>query len=716
VLALEVAARHGHEAPSRLWADVIDGALSRQREDGGFFYRSSYWPEVSGTMTTAGLTTLHVALTFLEEAGQHPAQQKLARDGIENGWSWLDARFSASGGPMGHAGVFEDRYPDFGRSDHHHYYYLYGMERVATFAGRETVGGVPWYPAIATEMLSHESVEGGWGNLENTCLAMLVLRRATFSGVHAPPPELTEKVAGDEQAEGVDVAAHPGLAEDDDVAVWAYTTDEPRRGWFEPDFDDSRWPRGEGGFSGGGALGLVSRTPWDTHDLWVRRSFSWSPRDGDVRLFVIHDDSVQIWVNGEEAATGVVWSGARYVEYAISPAAQRSLHNGDNVIAACVHDSGGGRSLDIRFERPTGLHEFPEFWLGRLPRPDVPFVRRWDLLGPFDDESDEALLELALPPAVSNGRKLGKRNWSAHRSLGSRLSLDEAVGSEPGSITYASVWLHVEEEVEAALWLGVAGGVRVWLDDAPMALHHEHGSAHPDTLRAPMTLRAGANHLVLLLEHRGPACPVIGRVSTAEGDVVPALRYALAGEAADDRAIALAQPDLFDLTDLARRLPVAPASSLRFDRPSDIGFVAFSGVRERDPRWIARASAKLPEPRPAVAARGVLSLWPPSTDRPARMLLRVQIGAKARTLTATVSLAEDATAGGHLRLSLHDGTQHILLETDVTPAVAGDRAGFTRFPVDVGAHAGKDALWILEWTALPGHDAEPLFIDQLGLR
>lgn len=723
VLALKAAAQHGHETPSRLWAEVIEGTLAHQRKDGGFFYRNNYWPEPSGSMTTAGLTTLYVALEFLEAAGQAPAQQAVARDGIESAWAWMDARFSASGGPMGHAGVIKDRYPEFGRSDHHHYYYLYGVERVATFAGRETVGGLPWYRTVALEVLGAESADGGWGKLETTCLAMLVLRRATISGsMPAGVEPLGVGASGTVPAAGA--GATPAADRDPagDGAVWAYTTEEPHKKWLQSGYDDRRWARGTGGFGGGGAAGLVVRTPWETPDLWVRRSFQWAPAEGESRLFVIHDDAVQIWINGEPAAAGATWSGGRYVEFALSSAARRSLRKGENLIAAHVHDSGGGCSLDIRFSPLEEPPPMSSAWLRSLPRADVPFVRRWELLGPIDDEDHEALLDRSMPSAIGRGAKLGKRSWTTERTLGNRLRLDQSVGGGPGTTAYVSVWLHAEAGTEAWLWLGLADGVRGWLDGQPLLLHHEHGVARPDELRVPLTLRAGAQRLVLLLEQWGSESALNARVAGWDGAPIDGLRYALSGEAPDAARIAWAQPGLFDLAGLSRLLPMAGGSALRFDRQDDLDLVAFAGESAEWPRWFARTSDAEGEPRPPSGARGVLALWPPAPDRAARLFVRTTLGARTRSLDAVVGLAEGATSGGRLRLLLQsplpapDGTLHTLVEADLVPGASKGRSGYQRLTAEVPESAGQDVLLVVEWSASSGGVSQPLFVDELSVR
>ena len=47
-------------------------------------------------------------------------------------WAWLDARFTATGNPHHRSGKIRDRFD----ASTWHFYYLYGLERIATFAKR----------------------------------------------------------------------------------------------------------------------------------------------------------------------------------------------------------------------------------------------------------------------------------------------------------------------------------------------------------------------------------------------------------------------------------------------------------------------------------------------------------------------------------------------------------------------------------------------------
>ena len=55
--------------------------------------------------------------------------------------------------------------------------------------------------------------------------------------------------------------------------LWRYTFKEPQGDWTSPEFDDSSWQQGPGGFGQVEARGGATRTEWTERDIWLRRSF-----------------------------------------------------------------------------------------------------------------------------------------------------------------------------------------------------------------------------------------------------------------------------------------------------------------------------------------------------------------------------------------------------------------------------------------------------------
>ncbi|MCB9898543.1 MAG: terpene cyclase/mutase family protein [Planctomycetes bacterium] len=706
-LALRAAAHHGHETPPKLWADLVQGVLRRQASDGGYSYHPLLSPEPSGTMTTAGLTTLFVAREALEAAGRHDKERALADKSTATAWDWLDARFSPSGGPLGHAGVIADRYPAFGRAPSWHYYMLYGIERVASLYDRRSIGDMPWYRDGALEILGHESPEGGWGTLENTCFALLFLRRATISGGATQATSDATRVSVVTLPRASDAA--------DEGATWAYTTDEPPRAWTKPSFDDTTWERGSAGFGSPGSNGLTVRTVWSTVDLWARRAFEWTPADGPLRVWAIHDDGLEVWIDGEQAFASPVFSQGSWVEYEISKAARRAVEAGTNVVAAHVHDTGGARAFDLRFSPPVTPEILSDHWRASLPHDDVPFVRRWIVRGPLDDRTHEQLLSRESPLVLPAGRKVSGLAWTEHRHLSAGLDLVDALRLDAREVAQAAFTFTCDAPLDGWLWLGASGGLRAWIDGRPALLHHEHGRARPDALRVRLALPAGEHVVALAAERWDDEALLFARVAASDGAVVPGLRLHLPDDADDGPRALVAQPDGRSDAELLAGLPPASPATLRFDRAEDVDAIAFVGAIPGSPRWIAKVDRKALGEHPPVGARGVLALRPSDAGRPARLLARVELPAGATTLVARLAAPVDLGRGARATLVASDGETSARATCDVLDDDARAKVPWTRLTLDVGAFAGRPVLVTLEVEPLPGFESLPLFVDALEL-
>ena len=145
----------------------------------------------------------------------------------------------------------------------------------------------------------------------------------------------------------------------DEVAWRAqFTRQEPKAGWQQPDFDDSKWETRRAAF-GSPDLSYV-RTRWsDTNsDIWVRRTVNLTADDlkGDLWLVFSHDDTFAIWFNGENIYdTGNIEIWREGVKLHLSDALKQTLHEGTNVIAAHCHNTTGGAYLDFGLYRNVGM-------------------------------------------------------------------------------------------------------------------------------------------------------------------------------------------------------------------------------------------------------------------------------------------------------------------------------------------------------------------------
>ena len=83
--------------------------------------------------------------------------------------------------------------------------------------------------------------------------------------------------------------------------VWRYTTDKPADGWEKPEFDDSRWAEGPGGFGEYGTPGGVIGTFWRTNNVYLRREFTLAEVPKRRVLLAHWDDGAEFYINGVPA-------------------------------------------------------------------------------------------------------------------------------------------------------------------------------------------------------------------------------------------------------------------------------------------------------------------------------------------------------------------------------------------------------------------------------
>ena len=128
---------------------------------------------------------------------------------------------------------------------------------------------------------------------------------------------------------------------------WRYTTTTPPDNWFAASFDDRAWTQGNGGFGRPGTAHASVGTPWQTPDIWLRRTFDLPAAAlANPHLRVFHDDDAEVYLNGQQVATlpGAV-SGYSFV--VLDAAAKALLRSGgSNTLALHVKQVRGGQFAD----------------------------------------------------------------------------------------------------------------------------------------------------------------------------------------------------------------------------------------------------------------------------------------------------------------------------------------------------------------------------------
>ena len=152
----------------QVWAVALKGILGCHRADGGFAYKPDQFSTAS--MTVAGLAMLRLCQLELKGFGAASKDLKAARGAIEAGRKWLEQSFTVLHNVHGRS-----------LSDLHYYYYVYGLERYAVFFGLEEIAGRDWYREGAEHLIRIQADNGSWGRLEETCFALLFLKKAALT-------------------------------------------------------------------------------------------------------------------------------------------------------------------------------------------------------------------------------------------------------------------------------------------------------------------------------------------------------------------------------------------------------------------------------------------------------------------------------------------------------------------------------------------------------
>lgn len=129
--------------------------------------------------------------------------------------------------------------------------------------------------------------------------------------------------------------------------TWRFTLDKPPDNWFAPDFDDSAWSQGPGGFGTPGTPGAVVGTVWKTPDIWLRRTFVAPPMTATLAFLKIHhDEDAEVYLNGKRIAALTGYT-TDYVLADVTRELSAALRPGPNTLAVHCHQQVGGQFIDL---------------------------------------------------------------------------------------------------------------------------------------------------------------------------------------------------------------------------------------------------------------------------------------------------------------------------------------------------------------------------------
>jgi hypothetical protein len=135
-------------------------------------------------------------------------------------------------------------------------------------------------------------------------------------------------------------------AADTSPATWRFTTEPPAGDWQTPEYDDSSWEQGEGGFGTRRTPGAHVGTVWNTREIWLRRSFDLAEGAIDtLQLHIHHDEDAEVFINGVLAlqTRGHI---SDYEQLPIRAAALATIQPTENVLAVHCRQTTGGQYID----------------------------------------------------------------------------------------------------------------------------------------------------------------------------------------------------------------------------------------------------------------------------------------------------------------------------------------------------------------------------------
>ncbi len=204
-LALRAARSQGIEIPASVWKDLAEGTLRYQEPRGdtkatlngvpilGFGY--TVGSGATGSMTSAGVSILAICEQE-SSGGMAPALREKMAKARESGLAWVQTNLQWFDNP---------------RSSGHHYFWIYGLERLGALLGLEKLGKWNWYEHGAQYLVQGQGATGAWysarGNTTevDTMLALLFLKRASAPSSGSNPAAAAPAVVDQNAAVGLQV-------------------------------------------------------------------------------------------------------------------------------------------------------------------------------------------------------------------------------------------------------------------------------------------------------------------------------------------------------------------------------------------------------------------------------------------------------------------------------------------------------------------------------
>ena len=184
LLGLRAAWKAGVKVGKRVfWERVARALVDDQSAYGGFGYRHGATNHTS-SLTSAGVCSLIIVRDILEDLRAGGAIRGRVRAAVNNGLMWFKDHWSVSENLNGGSSWY--------------YYFMYGLERIGSYAHKDRIGGRDWHSLGARVILGRQGKGGAWGDGDmDTCFALLFLRRGSRASGLGPRMRAEDSVKKD---------------------------------------------------------------------------------------------------------------------------------------------------------------------------------------------------------------------------------------------------------------------------------------------------------------------------------------------------------------------------------------------------------------------------------------------------------------------------------------------------------------------------------------
>lgn len=127
---------------------------------------------------------------------------------------------------------------------------------------------------------------------------------------------------------------------------WQYSESAQPKGWQLEGFDRAGWREGEAAFTSNTPNpfpSVPSKSNFSTSTLYLVKEFNVPKGVDSLSLDIVHDDFVEVWLNGVPAAYGDWYTKSHYRVVNLPRAARAALRPGKNLLAVRLRNNSGGQ-------------------------------------------------------------------------------------------------------------------------------------------------------------------------------------------------------------------------------------------------------------------------------------------------------------------------------------------------------------------------------------